>query len=216
MMAPHSRQPANATAGKAQPRNATATKQRLLAAAQESFGRHGFNGTTVRGISESAGVDHALIRRYFGSKADLYIAALVDEVRGDQPPVDFAGRKDMVEGMVSRMDSHGLGPVMQALVRTDTEDPVHQAARAHMARRLVEPMVMEMSRRQTDEAPLRAEIVASALIGISLGRALRWFDGLAVVPKDHLVDLVEELLDEASKVRSDPPSRCECPHSMSR
>jgi AcrR family transcriptional regulator len=165
-----------------------------LDAAQELFGQHGFDGTTIREIGERAGVDHALIARYYGSKADLYIAALVAEVQGDQLPPDFEGLRDMAEGMVTRMDSHGLGPVMQALIRTDTADPVHKAARTHMVRRMVDPMVAEVTRRASDEARLRSEVVVSALIGISLGRALGWFDELKAVPKERLVDLVTELL----------------------
>ncbi len=165
-------------------------------AAQELFGHRGFDATTVREIGERAGVDHALITRYYGSKADLYIAVLVAEVQGDQLPADFEGLKDMAEGMVTRMDSHGLGPVMQALIRTDTADPVHRAARNHMVRRMVDPMVAELRHRAADEARLRSEVVVSALIGISLGRALGWFDELVAVPKEHLVDLVTELLDD--------------------
>ena len=177
------------------PRNAVATKQALLDAAQELFGQLGFDGTTIRKIGERAGVDHALIARYYGSKADLYIAALVAEVRGDQSPVDFGGLKDMAEGMLTRMDDHGLGPVMQALIRTDQSDPIHIAARAHVARRMVDPMVSELTSRAPDEARLQSELVVSALIGISLGRALGWFDELMAVPKEHLVDLVIDLLD---------------------
>jgi len=195
MTASRSQRPSRSAKGRDRPRNAGATKQALLDAAQELFGQHGFDGTTIREISERAGVDHALIARYFGSKADLYIAALVAEVRGVQLPLDFEGLRDMAEAKVTRMDNHGLGPVTQALIRTDTADPVHKAARAHMVRRMVDPMVAEMTRRAVDEARLRSEIVVSALIGISLGRALGWFDELIAVPKDRLVDLVAELLD---------------------
>ena len=195
MTASRAQQPSPSATERVRPRNAGATKQALLDAAQELFGQHGFDGTTIREIGERAGVDHALVARYYGSKADLYIAALVAEVRGDQLPSEFEGLKDMAEGMVTRMDSHGLGPVMQALIRTETADPVHKAARAHIARRMVDPMVAEVTRRAADEARLRSELVVSALIGISLGRALGWFDELMAVPKEHLVDLVTELLD---------------------
>jgi hypothetical protein len=51
-----------------------------------------------------------------------------------------------------------------------------------------------VTRRASDEARLRSEVVVSALIGISLGRALGWFDELKAVPKERLVDLVTELL----------------------
>ena len=53
----------------------------------------------------------------------------------------------------------------------------------------------ELTSRAADEPRLESEIVVSALIGISLGRALGWFDELMAAPKVHLVDLVTELLD---------------------
>jgi len=190
----HRARSSQSDAARARPRNAVATKQALLDAAQELFGQHGFDGTTIRKIGERAGVDHALIARYYGNKADLYIAALVAEVRGDQSPVDFEGLRDMAEGMLTRMDDHGLGPVMQALIRTDPADPIHKAARAHVARRMVDPMVSELMDRAPNEARLQSELVVSALIGISLGRALGWFDELVAVPKEHLVDQVIDLL----------------------
>jgi AcrR family transcriptional regulator len=177
------------------PRTAGASKQALLDAAQELFGQNGFEGATVRDISELAGVDHALIARYFGSKADLYIAALVAEALGDQPGSKYEGLNDMVEGMVTRMDENGLGPVMQALIRSDTSEQIRKAAQDHMARRLVDPMVANMSRRGIDQAQLRSEIVVSALVGVTLGRALGWFDELAGIPKARLIEMATDLLD---------------------
>ncbi len=178
------------------PRRTGSSKQALLNAAQQLFGKNGFEGTTIREIGELAGVDHALIARYFGSKADLYIAAVVAEAQGDQPQSEFEGVEDMVETLVTRMDEHGLGPVMQALTRSDTSEQIRKAAQAHMARRMVDPMVSAMRHRAVDEAQLRSEIVVSALIGIALGRALGWFDDLKTVPRARLVELATELLLE--------------------
>jgi AcrR family transcriptional regulator len=167
----------------------------LLNAARKLFGQNGFDRTTVRDVSELAGVDHALIARYFGSKADLYIAALVAEARGDLPGSDFEGLEDMAKGLMSRMDENGLGPVMQALIRSDTSSQIRKAAQDHMARRLVDPMVADPSHQGVVEARLRSEVVASALIGVALGRALGWFDELKTVPRERLVEMVTELLD---------------------
>ena len=179
-------------------RDATATKQALLHAAQSLFGQRGFEGTTIRDIGEWAGVDAALIARYFGSKADLYIAAVVAEGQGDEPPADFQHLAEMAEAIMTRTDELGLGPVTQALIRSDTPDEIRQAARAHLARRLVMPVAADMSRRGVDRPQIRAEIVASALLGINLGRALGWFAELQTVPKDELVDLITALLDDGS------------------
>jgi AcrR family transcriptional regulator len=166
----------------------------LLKSAQSLFGQRGFEGTTTRDIGDLAGVDPALIARYFGSKADLYIAAVVAESQGDQVPSDFEGLEDMAKAIIERMDEQGLGPVTQALIRSDSRDEIRDAARAHIARRLVSPMVADMTERGIDRPRLRSEIVVSALIGINLGRALGWFGELKRVPKDQLVDMVTELL----------------------
>jgi AcrR family transcriptional regulator len=180
--------------GQGRPRNAEASKRALLTAAQELFGRNGFEGTTIRDIGERAGVDHALIARYYGSKADLYIAALVDEALGDNPRSDFEGLEDVAEGMLARIDEHGLGPVMQALIRSETATPMREAAQAHLVRRMVDPVVSTMADQGVDDAQLRAEIVVAALIGIILGRELGWFDHLKAVPRKQLVALIVALL----------------------
>jgi AcrR family transcriptional regulator len=177
-------------------RNAAASKQALLDAARSLFGQRGFESTTIRDLGNLAGVDPALIARYFGSKADLYIAAVVAESQGDERPSVFEGLEDMTKALVTRTDRHGLGPVTQALIRSDTGDEIGDAARAHMARRLVAPMISDMTQRGVDRPQLRSEIVVSALIGINLGRALGWFGELKTAPRSDLVELVTEILDE--------------------
>ena len=48
----------------------------ILAAARTSFADKGFAGTTIRGVAATAGVDAALVHHYFGTKDDLFLAAL--------------------------------------------------------------------------------------------------------------------------------------------
>ena len=48
----------------------------ILAAARELFAHRGFSGTTVRAVAGQAGVDPALVHHYFGTKTDLFVAAL--------------------------------------------------------------------------------------------------------------------------------------------
>jgi len=168
----------------------------LLEAAQSLFGQRGFEKTTIREVGDLAGVDPSLIARYFGSKADLYVAAVIAEAQGDQPPSEFEGLEDMAKATLDRTDERGLGPVTQALIRSETHDEIRTAARTHMACRLVAPIAKDMTRRGVDEAQLRAEIVVSALIGINLGRTLGWFDGLTKVSSGHLADLAITLLTQ--------------------
>ncbi len=53
--------------------------ERILDSAQELFAKHGPAAVTVRQVAEKAGVTHALVHKYFGSKDDL-IKAVVDRV----------------------------------------------------------------------------------------------------------------------------------------
>jgi AcrR family transcriptional regulator len=175
-------------------RDAAASKDALLQAAQLLFGQNGFEGTTIREIGEGAGVDAALIARYFGSKADLYIAAVVEEDQGSSVPTAYEGLRQMADVVVTRADQRGPGPILQAIVRSDTSAEIREAALQRLARRLVDPLVDRTTERGVDRPQLRAELAVAALFGISLGRSLGWFEDLRSVPRDDLVALIAETL----------------------
>lgn len=50
-------------------------RERMLLAALEQFGRHGFDGTTTRMVAQAAGMNLGAIPYYFGTKDALYIEA---------------------------------------------------------------------------------------------------------------------------------------------
>lgn len=58
------------------PTRGEATREALVRAAVEIFGRHGFDATGTRALAEAAGVNQALIAYHFGGKAGLYRAAI--------------------------------------------------------------------------------------------------------------------------------------------
>jgi AcrR family transcriptional regulator len=53
-----------------------ATTAAILDAAEELFSADGFQAVTVRAIAARAGVSHALVHRYLGSKAEIFRAIL--------------------------------------------------------------------------------------------------------------------------------------------
>ena len=57
-------------------RGRESTTVAILDAAEELFSAQGFTAVTVRAIAERAGVSHALVHRYLGSKAEVYRAVL--------------------------------------------------------------------------------------------------------------------------------------------
>ncbi|GAA2016964.1 TetR family transcriptional regulator [Nakamurella flavida] len=81
--------PTEPEAGTPRRRDAAGTRRLLLAAARRRFAADGYRSTTVRDISEEAGVNVALIARYFGSKEGLFEACLTgvaDDLGNSVPP----------------------------------------------------------------------------------------------------------------------------------
>ena len=78
----------------AQRGDAAATRQAILAAARELFAAHGVDGVSVRDIAAAAGVNHALVHRYFGAKGDMVAAILASEAEA----MSSMGRPDADDG----------------------------------------------------------------------------------------------------------------------
>ena len=54
----------------------TQTRDDILAAARNQFAARGYGGATIRGIAAEAGVNPALVHHFFGSKDQVFVAAL--------------------------------------------------------------------------------------------------------------------------------------------
>ena len=75
-----------------QTRNAEATQGLILSAAESLFAENGFAGTSIREISEKAGVSGPLILFHFKSKEGVYEAvkaAIIGRYAGDRPPASM-------------------------------------------------------------------------------------------------------------------------------
>lgn len=102
-------------------RGREATTAVILDAAEELFSARGFDAVTVRDIGERAGVSHALVHRYLGSKADIYRAVLR---RGENGILQAApGNPDILE-TAGRMLRDGLGEHRQ-YIRLVAQSALH-------------------------------------------------------------------------------------------
>ncbi len=65
-------------AGRAAGRRAgdSGTRETILAAARRRFAAHGYDAATIRSIAAEAAVDPALVHHFFGSKEQLFVAAM--------------------------------------------------------------------------------------------------------------------------------------------
>src|SRR5690242_20688678 len=57
-------------------RRSDATRATILAAARERFAADGYEKATIRAIARDAKIDPSMVMRYYGSKADLFAAAV--------------------------------------------------------------------------------------------------------------------------------------------
>src|SRR5688500_17485592 len=63
------------------PRRSDATRAAILGAARERFAADGYERATIRAIATQAGIDPALVMRYFGSKEGLFADAVQFDLR---------------------------------------------------------------------------------------------------------------------------------------
>ncbi len=81
------------------------TRLKLLSAAIDVFGRHGFDGASTRMLATAAGVNLQAIPYYFGGKEGLYLAA------ADHIAEGIGGRLAPVAGPIAqRLGAGAIGP----------------------------------------------------------------------------------------------------------
>ncbi|WP_433760082.1 TetR family transcriptional regulator [Nocardia sp. CA-135398] len=158
-------------------RDAAATRLAILAAAQQLFAERGYERATVREIAARAGVNQALLFRYFGNKDELFRASIADRGRRvlEEGPVEaLLGR--LLARALEPTDSAAQGHWLQAALRSSGHDEGAAAVR----RELGDEYVRALSA-LTDgpDAELRADLLLAWLLGIGLVRSVHRRDPLA-------------------------------------
>lgn len=154
-------------------RDADATRLAILLAAKRHFARSGYEGAFVRDIAADAGVDAALINRYFGGKQGLFAAALKDSINGDR--VATWNRKtfgrDIAEMMAhSPHDHEERAQAFQFLLRAVTSPTTQPMLNEAVQARFLGPIREWLG---GDQAAVRARILASVFIGFLVERLVR-------------------------------------------
>lgn len=105
-------------------RNSDGTRQAIIKAAQIVFTQHGYDTASTRDIASMAGVNVALINRYFGSKEGLFDAAVMPSFAPDGSPMigDPNDLPDVFVGMMLRKpDADDFNPLHAALKSAGSE-----------------------------------------------------------------------------------------------
>lgn len=166
-------------------------RERILAAAADEFGELGYDTATMRGIAARAGVDAALVHHYFGSKADLLGEVVDAPMRPDiEVPKLLDGPRDQLgEGIVRY--------VLEAWESPSTRSRGTALLRTAIGNKLTTPLLAGFLSREligrianrlgTEDAALRASLVASQIAGILVTRYVLRLAPLADASVDELV-----------------------------
>lgn len=187
-----------------QRRNAAATRARLLQAAREQFLRHGYRATSLRSVAAQAGVDVMLIRRYFGSKEELFTAAtdISDNVEAVRRAADDTVGNVLIERVLrARQD---VDAPLFALLRS-SGDP---AVVARLNRQLETGLTRNLAKRiEADQPRLRADMVTALLLGIGVLRTLLNKEPLATADDRDIAVIFTEAFATLTKLpQATPPN----------
>jgi AcrR family transcriptional regulator len=166
------------------------TRAEILASARNLFAARGFGSTSMRAIAADAGVDPSLVHHYFGSKDDLFVAAL-------EIPVD-------PRELLASVADEGQDGAAERLLRIFLgvwDDPEHQLPLIGLFRGLLEPagerllregflpvvLVPVGERLGVDRPELRMPVVASQVLGLILVRYVVALEPVASMSADQVV-----------------------------
>jgi AcrR family transcriptional regulator len=166
------------------------TRAAILEAARTLFASAGYSGTSVRAVAAKAGVDPALVHHYFGTKDDLFMAALqlpVDprEVLGSVVALGPDGAAErLLRTFLSVWDDPQLQPPLLAFARSITDPSAQALVSDGFLQVVIGPIGAALG---LEEPQRRMPLVASQVIGLIVLRYLLRVEPLASMAADELV-----------------------------
>ncbi|MCU1645657.1 MAG: hypothetical protein JWN03_5932 [Nocardia sp.] len=172
----------------------SSTREAILDAARVRFAEVGFDQASIRSIATAAGVDPALVHHYYGTKRELFAAALelpidpqVVLAQLAAAPLDQLG-ETIVRAVVGIWDSPIGTPAIAAFrSQLGSTDPA-------LARTFILDVVLKEIRTRVDSPPgtgaKRAVLAASQLAGLMVTRKLLRIEPIASMSVDELTALV--------------------------
>ncbi len=162
----------------------------MLAAARESFAARGFASTTIRAVAAAAGVDPALVHHYFGSKDDLFVAAIALPLDPRQllAPVVAAGSdgagERLVRAMLQAWDDPEMQPPLLALARSAMDVDGSRLMNEGFLPVVIGPVLHALV---VDRPEVRIPLVTSQMVGLIVTRYLLTVQGLSDMAIEDVV-----------------------------
>ena len=166
------------------------TRAAILGAARELFATSGYGGTSIRAVAAAAGVDAALVHHYFGTKDDLFVAALelpVDPRVALAPVfeggVDGAGER-LLRVFLSVWDDESARLPLLGLVRGAVDPQGARLLRDGLFGVVLGPVGTALG---LDRPRERVAFLASQMVGLVMLRYVLEVEPLASMDPDLLV-----------------------------
>lgn len=173
------------------PRGKTDTRNTILAAARQMFADAGYDQTSVRDVAAAAGVDPAMIRHYFGSKAELFRATMGWPFE----PADVAARvtggdRSEIGERLTRVffeaweQPQSRAPLLAILRGAATHDESANLVRQFIAGQVYSQLATSLP---APDAELRIDLAMGQLLGIAYLRHILKVEPVASAPVEELV-----------------------------
>ncbi|GGW70570.1 TetR family transcriptional regulator [Streptomyces lucensis JCM 4490] len=168
-----------------------ATEARILAGARELFAERGFDRTTIRAVATAAGVDPALVMQYFGSKRELFTRA----VQAFPAPPAPGGADALVDQLLATLGLKlgGLPEGTLAMMRSMLTDPAAAEQAREALGRQIDGIGAALS--AADDPELRAALVITTLLGVTIGHQLLGLPALRDAPADRIAALLRPAVE---------------------
>jgi AcrR family transcriptional regulator len=168
------------------PRRSDVTRTAILAAARERFASDGYERTTIRAIAKDARIDPSMVMRYYGSKERLFDAVLDVDLR--LPDLGGQRRDDVGEILVSHFlalweQNHNA---LTALLRVGVTNPAGAERLQAIFREQLLPVARQICP-DPEQAPARAGLVASQILGMALTRYVLKFPPSTALAREEVV-----------------------------
>jgi AcrR family transcriptional regulator len=169
-----------------EPSKSDRTRAAILAAAGELFAAQGFERTTVREIAARAAIDPAMVIRYFGSKEGLFArSAVFDLALPDLAGVD---RSEigcvLVRHFLGIWEDADGGGGLPVLLRSAASNTLAAEKLREVFAGQVMPALAPLI---GADAPARAGLVSSQLLGLALCRYVLKLPPVVALPRERIV-----------------------------
>jgi len=164
------------------------TKAVILAAARERFAADGYERATIRAIAADAHIDPSMVMRYFGNKEQLFADAAEFDL--ELPDLSQVPRDELGTTIAGHfLDRWERDEALVILLRVGvTNAAVAERMRTIFAAQL--GPVVAATAGGAQDAPVRAGLVASQVLGMALCRYVLAFPPLVDMERQAVVDQI--------------------------